>query len=166
MKERPILFSAAMVKAILEGRKTQTRRVLKTQPLFSNVRLGSPTLEERRQLETQWLIEHRCPYGQSGDRLWIRETGNISTTKDAFMYADTGGILAPSAPEGSASWAREWKTCPSIHMPRWASRVTLEIVGVRVERVGDITEPDAVAEGIPAFISSPSKIPVMQFATL
>jgi hypothetical protein len=89
----------------------------------------------------------RCPHGSVGDRLWIRETCNISKTKDAVMYLDAGGKLGPHSEAGSESWCREWKTCPSIHMPRWASRITLELTSLRVERVQDISEEDAKAEG-------------------
>lgn len=151
-----------MVRAILEGRKTQTRRTVKPQPRYDlPIKVGPyyPTIflkdgEEAAgketfgayDLEGEWGT--KSPYGKPGDRLWIRETCNLSLAKDAVMYLDAGGKLAPSAPAGSESWAREWKTCPSIHMPRWASRITLEITSVRVERLQNISEEDAKAEGL------------------
>lgn len=132
-----MLFSGEMVRAILEGRKTQTRRVCRVQPV--PVRDGfdlTPTLMAG------------CPYGRQGDALWVRESGSIATDKSAFMYADFGGALAPTATPGSESWAREWRACPSIHMPRWASRITLEITAVRAQRLQDITADDSKAEGV------------------
>ena len=141
MKERPILFSGPMVRAILEGRKTQTRRVDKVMQQGYEGTIG-------------WGIYHlkTCPYGVPGDRLWVRETCNISDTKDAVMYLGNGGKLGPTAPADSENWCRTWKTCPSIHMPRWASRITLEIVNVRVEMVKEISEKDAEAEGVCATV--------------
>ena len=114
MKERPILFSAPMVRAILSGAKTQTRRIIKPQPIDSaDDPIGAYTVDGGR----SW----RCPHGRPGDRLWVRE---------AFIHEPADYC---------------WK--PSIHMPRWASRITLEITDVRVERLQDISEADAVAEG-------------------
>lgn len=142
-KERPIIFSGAMVRAILEGRKTQTRRVVQPQHEFS------PSMRESA------YASKICPYGQAGDWLWVRETFCIG-----YEYA-TGAFTAlpfhgcesvrkafyratdDDAPDGAK---RPWK--PSIHMPRWASRITLEIASVRVERVQDISGEDCVAEGI------------------
>lgn len=169
--ERPILFSGAMVRAILEGRKTQTRRVMKPQPpddcLRSEpsnhapdiegdwhfIKSGHPTL-------CQWHVS--CPYGKPGDRLWVRETWlpdpPCDGTWDYYSYTDgvlhnfsaipkrfrnTNHVLYKATREGHEL---TWK--PSIHMPRWASRLTLEITKVRVERVQEITEADAIAEGI------------------
>ena len=140
MKERPILFSSEMVRAIIDGRKTQTRRVVKPQPAA-----GLP-----------------CPYGAPGDRLWVRETfasfraeGQPVTPRDARyvvlrdgaqVYAD-GKTYPPLAAYAAGAFdAIKWR--PSIHMPRWASRITLEVVSVRVERVQSITEEDARAEGV------------------
>lgn len=148
MKERPILFSAPMVKAILEGRKTQTRRVVKHVPA-----LGYPfewCLSAELGVIDRAVGDYTryCPYGQFRDRLWVRESGNIATDKSAWMYPDAGGKLAPTAPVGSESWAREWKSCPSIHMPRWASRLTLEITSVRIGRAQSISDDAALAEGV------------------
>lgn len=127
MKERPILFSGEMVRAILEGRKTQTRRVVKMPPFdSSDETLGS------------YLIAHMdgCPYGQVGDRLWVRETWAYCPYRNCFFYR------ADNFPEDKFKWK------PSIHMIRAASRITLEITGIRVERLQDISEEDAIAEGI------------------
>lgn len=141
MKERPILFSAPMVRAILEGRKTQTRRVVKHAPAPWNAE------------HTAWDMTC-CPYGQPGDRLWVRETWGAH-----FMWDDVppSGIpndgkaclfyMADGFSTGGCSQTRRDKWRPSIHMPRWASRITLEIAGVRVERLQDISEKDAQAEG-------------------
>ena len=128
MRERPILFSAPMVRAILAGTKTQTRRVCKGQRELSNVH--------------DFQID-RCPYGQLGDRLWVRETWlrhSVNVPNDYLYRADhpDDGTIGPA--HGG------WK--PSIHMPRWASRITLEITDVRVERLQDISARDAWAEGI------------------
>mgnify|MGYP001451522500 CR=1 FL=1 len=147
MKETPILFSSEMVRAILDGRKTQTRRIINPQPktIIKDPRNRLP--------EAFWVDGEKwikCRYGQPGDRLWVRERffcndyrypkGPINELKDAlYYYAD--GIPCF---EGEESLIR-WK--PSIYMPRWASRITLEIDEIRVERVQDITEDDAMAEG-------------------
>lgn len=149
MKERAILFSAPMVRALLDGSKTLTRRVIK----FPTLDVPSTYLGVNNALHVfanteKWGGQMACPYGVPGDRLWVRESGNIARDKSAWMYADHGGKLAPSAPAGSESWVRDWKGCGSIHMPLWASRITLEITGVRVQRLQDISEADAVAEGV------------------
>ena len=148
MNEKPIIFSGPMVRAILDGRKTQTRRVVKPQP--DKVFDGSP-----------WKFRHSirqghsghdrlaCPYGVPGDRLWVREAwsldpcpgpnyrGGPMLDKGEVMYRATDG------------WAGPWR--PSIHMPRRASRITLEVTKVRVERLEQISEGDAVAEGARKF---------------
>lgn len=161
MKERPILFSGAMARALLDGSKTQTRRVVKPK----RVPDGNWMVETRgnRHELTHWdndtaeteLID--CPYGQPGDRLWVRETwrGIVKTsapwddctTYDVAHYVpdeDECRRLEYAATFGEG--AKGWR--PSIHMPRWASRITLEITEVRVERLQDISEADAMAEGI------------------
>lgn len=174
MKERPILFSAPMVCALLAGTKTQTRRVVKPQPQMVTDRMiktleGDPCVLMR-------LLENtgkRCPYGQPGDRLWVRETwahyqtvnhrklgngGAISEVSDglAGYRADGHGtiedfrnyicVISEIDLEAVEINGDRWKT--GIHMPRWASRTTLEITGVRVERLQDVSESDAIAEGI------------------
>lgn len=131
-----------MVRAILEGRKTQTRRIVKGTRWLSeaidvlNIE-GSPSWTDG----TGWDSCVRCPYGAPGDRLWVRETW-------ADMgWPPTGPQYAYRAdPDSSDNDAQRWK--PSIHMPRSASRITLEVLNVRVERLQDISEEDAKAEGV------------------
>jgi hypothetical protein len=134
LTERPILFSGAMVRSIREGRKTQTRRVVKPQPN----RRPYPVL-----LQT-------CPYGVPGDRLWVRETlrthgyfgfplGECPQVKP--MQGRVWSYAADEVPDWTGSR-------PSIHMPRWACRLVLELTAVRVERLQDISEADAKAEGV------------------
>lgn len=170
--ERPILFSGEMVRAILAGRKTQTRRVVKPQPAevhHCQDRDSYPfemTYEEQDGKTvavvkyTMGEIEaHFCPYGQPGDRLWVREKHSKLLSAGAEQYTvfpeDVGGgqkwsngDFYPAPAKGYFPGAFDhikWR--PSIFMPRWASRITLEITGVRVERVQDISEEDAKAEG-------------------
>lgn len=136
MRERPILFSGAMVRAILNGRKNQTRRVVRPD--------GDPTDSALR-----------CPYGAPGDRLWVRETWAVGRVFDRTRPAEIPTVerdvpvwwRADGFAEESDNRGR-WR--PSIHMPRWASRITLDIVSVRVERLQAITEADAFAEGVEA----------------
>ena len=145
IKERPILFDSRSVPGILAGEITQTRRVIKPQPLpehdqaeridgilwqFANARCT-------RLRKEQQLVENLCPYGQIGGRLWVREM--FSQFKDDVFYRADGTNNA------RIEEATGWK--PSIHMPRWASRILLEVVDVRVERVQEISEADAIAEG-------------------
>jgi hypothetical protein len=147
MKERPILFSAPMVRALLDGSKTQTRRVVKTQPDEYAVMLGDQCLlvhDSSPGMHNSELIS--CPYGQPGDRLWVRETfamypyaGNDGAAGE--VYRANGNVTD----EMLRALGRKWT--PSIHMPRWASRIDLEITGVRVERLQDCSEADAKAEG-------------------
>jgi hypothetical protein len=144
-KERPILFSGPIIRAILEGRKTQTRRVVKPRPPADHP-FPQPCVNDG-----YWWNDSKddhddvsfwptystclpCPYGKPGDRLWVRETHMIH-----------GGEIAYAATDQHLVGCDRWK--PSIHMPRWASRITLEITGVRVERLDDISEADAMAEG-------------------
>lgn len=135
MKEHPILFSTPMVKAILEGRKTQTRRVNKLEGLDGE----SPYYETR---EGDLVpINDMCPYGQVGDKLWVRETFYIHSrffTDDPkyFYKADN-----PSLPLNN-----HWR--PSIFMPRSASRIALEITKIRVQKLQQISQDDAIAEGL------------------
>lgn len=136
MKERPVLFSAPMVRAILEGRKTQTRRVAKGVNFISSS--GAPMNIDAD--SDDWSV--KCPYGQPGDRLWVREAFQFSSDYPLYRADDEAGHI-----DGG------WR--PSIHMPRWASRITLEVTGVRVERLQDISEADAVAEGIEPTMPNP-----------
>ena len=140
VKERPILFKGEMVRAILEGRKTQTRRIMKPQPSLISKLLR---------------IQGACPCGEPGDQLWVRETFGISHRGDPTPagkpYDPTILFRATdSEPEGYEAevQAEKFRWRPSIHMPRWASRIQLEITDVRVERVQDISEEDSIAEGI------------------
>lgn len=143
MKEHPILFSGEMVRAILDGRKTQTRRVAKFahgafwdhggwKPEVWVNGINWKTIDGNN----EHLMPVRCPYGFIGDRLWVREKFRLGQGRK-ILYFDSDSRWA----EGQG-----WK--PSIHMPRAASRITLEIVSVRVERVQDISEEDARAEGV------------------
>jgi hypothetical protein len=155
-KERPILFSAPMVRALLAGTKTQTRRVVKGRPL-EWLAPGMFTPEYVADPENS-----ACPYGQPGDRLWVRETWQVDAPHDGTWHATQWygckGSPLSEIPERfrhprycnfAADWLHgqiTWR--PSIHMPRWASRITLEITGVRVERLQEITIGDCIAEGI------------------
>jgi hypothetical protein len=145
MKERPILFSGPMIRAILDGQKTQTRRIVKPQPP------GGYHIDTCHYNDTGWAFwvsadDHagtctcknlKQPYGSPGDRLWVRETWAPAE------WPPTGVFAVYRADEGM--FASQWK--PSIHMPRWASRITLEVVSVRVERLQAISKKDAIAEG-------------------
>jgi hypothetical protein len=139
MKERPILFSGPMVRAILDGSKTQTRRIIKPKQLaFIDEHQG---FREPDNAEV-------CPHGKPGDRLWVRETFR---TVDACECLETCHVRAHVWYEATASGyenASLNRLRPSIHMPRWASRIDLEITSIRVERLQDISEADALAEGI------------------
>lgn len=140
MKERPILFSGPMVRAILDGRKKMTRRVVKYPP-FDSCDEG---------ILSEWAIGNiACPYGQKGDRLWVRETwkpiNHAQRTDETYVrYAADEGLLAIKH-EMKMDVPTKWR--PSIFMPRWASRIRLEVTDVRVERLNDISEEDAIAEG-------------------
>lgn len=146
MKERPILFSGPMVLAILDGRKTQTRRVVKTQPDFVNS-LGIPFWPHGK-----GPVDYRlCPYGKTGDLLWVKETF-AQILFDPEIYdsprASTGLDLLYRSDDDDGPWYRGVKWKPSIFMPRVFSRIALEITDVRVERVQDIAPSDIEAEGV------------------
>lgn len=227
MTERPILFSAPMVRALAAGRKTQTRRVVKPAPpsydavkmlsgdgftIFNDrsslsgahFRVGGPVWAVRQLVgemaNTGWV----CPYGAPGDRLWVRETWRVGAWRDdgrvALDYAAspdlvrtpwlrppvdvfrrlhvqgladcrralTRGVLPlEEHADGRFSWPHGGSPCrwrPSIHMPRWASRLTLEVTAVRVERLQAISEEDARAEGARRFDDLPSTHPYGQDA--
>ena len=166
MKERPILFSGAMVRALLDGSKTQTRRAVKLQVQHDDSWVGGWKIVHKR--VTQALLTFNqlggkplgsdaaiCPYGQPGDRLWVRETWRgvveISPPGQAVEHGVARYVpdrehcrrveyAATQVPD-----SEPWR--PSIHMPRWASRILLEIVSVRVERLQDCSQTDAVCEG-------------------
>jgi hypothetical protein len=149
MTERGILFSGAMVRALLDGSKTQTRRAVKMPPSWDCIVYAdwgngwwpyrsddgeSPNYDNNE-------IPLRCPYGQPGDRLWVRETW---APHPDFPESVHRGVYRAD-PECKYDVPR-WR--PSIHMPRWASRILLEIVSVRVERLQDIGDVDSHAEGV------------------
>lgn len=147
-RERPILFSGAMVRAILDGQKTQTRRVIKTYQdercpgwLFAKVRGGLVAgIQEGELIEPYRGIVTLNPYGDKGDRLWVRETWMCD--EYGRRHQSQGMVHYRADAESAGAWR------PSIFMPRWASRITLEITSVRVERLQEISERDVVAEGI------------------
>lgn len=157
MRERPILFSAPMVRAILEGRKTQTRRVVKLPEGHSIIPRGDVPgfFTLRTKAVSHHKVEPRgvtCPQGAPGDRLWVREGVHCDEDKGWCYDADgTPMNWRPQDEDVGVAWLetrpakRSWY--PSIHMPHWASRLTLEIVSVRVERLQEISENDAEAEG-------------------
>ena len=136
-----MLFKAPMVRALLDGSKTQTRRVMKPQPYREDYMAEDGVRRQFAMLS---------PYGQVGDLLWVRETLGHNADKGHY-YAATGMYVGPLLDyerEPSPSVGIPARTIPSIHMQRWASRILLEIVSVRVERLQDISESDAIAEGI------------------
>ena len=164
IKERPILFSASMVRAILEGRKTVTRRAVKF-PLIDRA-VGCELSGNEIGPEE---IRNNCPYGVPGQRLWVRETFTIESNRwadDSYSPPHKDG--RPTRRYEDDKWDQphykatdvepelwyddrdspgcRWK--PSIHMPRWASRILLEITDVRVERLQDISRADIRAEGL------------------
>lgn len=157
VKERPIIMSGPMVRAILEGTKTQTRRAVTGDPFWRRDPLPFTNAAG------WWGIEgedsRKCPFGAPGDALWVKESAyiappNFGPPSDANATDDKG---RPRVVDYAASMDGESVRCageygvrktPSIHMPRWASRITLEIIGVRVESVQAISEADAVAEGV------------------
>lgn len=159
-RERPILMSGPMVRAILAGTKTQTRRVLRGFCPPSAPEYDSETGRLEWFNGDEVVAGMRCPYGQPGDRLWVREKWSpdppIDGTWASTQWSGCGRRIS-EVPDRfrhprfccyAADWLHGqivWR--PSIHMPRWASRITLEVTGVRVERLQDISEADAKAEG-------------------
>jgi hypothetical protein len=192
VKDRPILFSSAMVRAILDDRKTQTRRVLKLQPMHGS----STTIRPHHCLDGAFLVEHwqrqersfgnfgrceniTCPYGALGDRLWVRETWATTDSAGGPVVAYRAGgsmVHGASGDRRNGTWQdfvfsgevgevyppEIWK--PSIFMPRWASRITLEVTDVRVERLQEISEGDAVAEGVQPWRLNESEIADIQIS--
>ncbi|HCA7895008.1 TPA: hypothetical protein MX478_001765 [Pseudomonas aeruginosa] len=152
MKERPILFTGPMVRAILEGRKTVTRRVVSPQPDFLGSMVDPNT--PFKTLDAGLHARITCPYGEPGDRLWVREAWAADAQVDAIAPSDLSQgepIWYPadlSVRQTGCSMISKGRVRPSIHMPRWASRILLEITAVRVERLQDISEEQALAEGV------------------
>lgn len=182
VKERPILFSAPMVRAILEGRKTQTRRIVRKQfapdAAVAEIPATHPSGWQISGHSGLWWDDDAsciddavcCPFGVPGNQLWVRETwqGPLldydvaesirdwrSFQKPQFCkYAADGGP-APEFLNEDEELVCRWR--PSIHMPRWASRIALEVTRVRVERLQDISESDAQAEGITPYQNHPGR---------
>jgi hypothetical protein len=174
VKERPVIFSGPMVKAILEGRKTQTRRICKPACDMGGELAGSvhpakesgwiawwpgndPGLADFTKLAYQDGFQ--CPYGKPGERLWVRESAYISQPNfglpEDATHKDYDGqprVVSYTVDMGfdAKRCAQDYgvKCSPSIHMPRWASRITLEITSVKVERLQEISDEDCKAEGI------------------
>ena len=184
IKERPILFSAPMVRAILEGQKTMTRRVAKPQPKM--VTGSGKRVYESADFKKSWEDisgtgegsgYSDCPYGKPGDRLVVKETSyaygrwikQFSATKnrDEWFFQDMTTLegkaykYADSPPENVEQKRVEnavgWHKRPSLFMPYYASRITLEITDVRVERLRDISEADAIAEGVESWVEDRMK---------
>ncbi|HGM5387443.1 TPA: hypothetical protein ACKP07_000271 [Serratia marcescens] len=170
MKERPVIFNSEMVRAILDGRKTQTRRVIANVSPDNCIPLRKPT-KTKDGIYTHVMDapgHGLCPFGRVGDRLWVRETFAVLGNEDgcpidwdgnlikgdekqaariykASCWQEPGNYGLWSIPDRDTQYEGAWR--PSIHMPRWASRITLEITAVRVERLNDISHEDAKAEG-------------------
>lgn len=179
MKEKPVIFNGEMVRAILAGRKTQTRRVMKVQPPEGWGPLNSFGVEDpNARTYTKAVVDRHgymqagpqvfgvadetwgavSPFGQPGDSLWVREScwvyGGWQPESEYYRkrFYPMGKKVAYQAtdekPTNGLTLHREWRGTPSIHMPRWASRIQLEITSVRVERLNDINEQDSLAEGM------------------
>ena len=169
MKARPILFNTDMVKAILAGQKTQTRRPLDVQPQSDEYRLTRvvSSSEKNHEGKMRWVVTNEdstrvirsddrlfiCPYGQPGDLLYVRETFRVfDSSAECACYDHCVCSRHNGKPMYFADGfctKDDYKWNPSIHMPRWASRLTLEITDVRVERLQDIDRGDCMAEGCP-----------------
>lgn len=177
MADKPIIFSAAMVQALLAGRKSQTRRLLKPQPIANGFWRDKPRPEPCGWGQEQWDKIYsgefpdgfRCaqslPY-DTGDRLWVREAWRVGLAYDDMKPSALMGdeIVDYLATTTTASWSMGRKRSP-IHMPRWASRLTLTVTDVRVERLQDISEADAIAEGGKAFFDeeNPEMMGIVDF---
>jgi hypothetical protein len=193
MAEKPVLFSAAMVQAILAGKKTMTRRVVSPQPPTECAirTFVEESTDPRTDRSFAWYDRlplptrsHyvRCPFGHPGDKLWVRESWRVSQQWDntkpselphergMTVFFDAGGSRAHDAShqyvnddnylrpgEARPSWVGKGR--PSIFLPRWASRISLEVTGVRVERLQDISKADAIAEGAQSLLASGARWP-------
>lgn len=149
VKEYPIIFSAPMVQAILDDKKHMTRRIVKLKE------------GETVDASTCWAVHPtkggrllRCPYGKKGERLWVRETWLFNwghcckACKDSALEKPENRTIESCLYRATSPDPELPRWSPAIFMPRWASRITLEIVGVKLERLQDITEEDAIAEGV------------------
>jgi hypothetical protein len=157
MRERPIIFNGEMVRAILAGTKTQTRRVLKPQP---ELVIQNGVLSFKGCAATSHVLS---PYGQHGDRLWVREAWRTVREADDMpprdtSYANRFWYEADAHADHHGHQLGYGKLRPSMFMPRWASRITLEITDVRIERLRDISEADALAEGVERCVSDTSLV--------
>lgn len=177
MKERPILFSVPMVRAILDGKKTQTRRVIKQQP--SGGKIFPPNDFDRPDhwyfRDAYYACEEndignyvKCPYGKPGDRLWVREAWALGADRQGegkFFYQSTdeanvvktemssGVVCLGGRNKDKIGHLKRWR--PAIHMPRHLCRIILEIADIRVEKLQSITEEDAVTEGAREWAQNP-----------
>lgn len=161
MKERPILFWGAMVRALLDGSKTQTRRVVKWRDLQAGLNLSFSGLEVYSYVPGLFTLEGRsrnsaesrssptrCPYGVPGERLWVREAWRAPSCVDDLTPSELpAGYSISFAADGGEQF--NGRARPGMLMPRWASRITLEVTGVRVERLQAISRGDAMNEGCP-----------------
>ena len=165
MREQSIIFNSEMVKAILDGRKTMTRRPIK---LRTSVNPHSSLSEQGKiysigdmQRETELTKNTKpnypCPYGQQGDRLWVREKWGLIDLESGYAY---DGLIPPkfAREEYEVAYYADWsdfidslfhKWRDALYMPKWTHRITLEITEVRVERLQEITEEDVISEGTP-----------------
>jgi hypothetical protein len=165
MTERPILFSSSMVRALLAGTKMQTRRIVKPAP-SAETNLIEWNTAESEFVPWRWVIgspttgsrtgkPFACPYGAPGDTLWVRESIRWAGTVPPRSYLeeeyDSAVYAADGAPTKLDTWPWKRTVLPSIHCPRGLSRLTLEVTDVRVQRLQDISEEDARAEGVEAF---------------
>ncbi|MBA0182667.1 hypothetical protein H0261_02840 [Pectobacterium versatile] len=170
-----MIFNAEMVRAILDGRKTMTRRIIKNQPFDRSQYRHDHQIEiisgrAKNGDEVDGLYAYtkstggtwsaKCPFGQPGDRLWVRETSGLQVRRDALGGTGEFRVYRASNPDAirfttASGKIYPIKWIPSIHMPRYASRILLEITDVRVERLNDISEEDAIAEGIEPYPPHP-----------
>ena len=141
MKERPILFSAPMVRALLAGTKTQTRRIVKRLPLRINREINEMEVDVANIENGEFAKRVPCHMGKPGDRIYVRETWQVAGGNSGIWYAATDS----KTDEGNSP-VTNWR--PSTHMPKELARIWLEITGVRVERLQDISTEDCISEGL------------------
>lgn len=151
IKERPIIFNSKMVRAILAGRKSQTRRLIKNPDYISCTTGDCP---HSRQAECDEFLASVCPIAKVGDGLWVRESfwAYYTDAKSVSVLGyradlDPHMLACPDDYQIEDPWFLEERCIPSIHMPRWASRISLKVTGVRAERLNQISDTDAQAEG-------------------